>query len=189
MKETIKPRLDISYDDIDNPTEWKSVLAHQIEQKMKMGNELKLTPIIYGPQNVHVDSNISELADQYNLRFINIDISTYTINDIPARLYKDIINYIKMLDEVYMSNLSTSETNLYNSQTWKYLIYFDNINCVESINFFSAIRSIFYEKRFPDGQILPEQSILIGRMSKQETGTVELNSYLRDILTIIPYSI
>lgn len=186
--EVKKTRFDISIEDTGNTSEWKDALAHQIETKMKVVDQLRLTPVIFGRPNVDVKSAIFEIANQYDMRFITINLSTYSVNDIATKLYEDIISNIKLSDEVYMSNLSVSEINLYTSNLWKYLIYFDNINCAESINFYSAIRGIFYEKRFPNGQIFPEQSILIGRMSQQEPGDVELNSYLRDVLTIIPYS-
>lgn len=62
-------------------SDWRSTLKHQIETKMKLGDLRKYVPIVSGLPGIGKTAQAKQLANQFDLRFIDIDCSTISPED------------------------------------------------------------------------------------------------------------
>ena len=169
--------IEVSHQSSHSAAEWRKTLEHQIEQKIKLGENRKYVPIISGLPGIGKTTMAEHVADKNNLRFIDIDVSTINAEDaiglpipktgkngeletvfsIPS-LYHQIMNKIKEEDKAYLEKLKKADPENYDEkkkeyekQPYKYLIFFDELNR-NSPKVFNAIRRILLEKNFgPSG--------------------------------------
>lgn len=190
---------------------WRQTLENQIETKMKLGNARTYIPIVMGMPGIGKTAQMASIANDLNLRLISIDASTLSTDDItgipipgkeegnlteadnlavrfaePA-LYQRIMTDIKEADDEFMSDphISKEKKAAYQSQKFKYLIFFDELNRVSSPNVFNSLRRVILEKSFNDKLKLPDSAIIVAAMNPGDKGTAELTSHLKDAVDLI----
>lgn len=210
----IKETSDVSVlpDDALPSTEWRDVLMHQIEQKIKLGEHRKYVPVISGLPGSGKTSHIKDLAIDLNMVPVFIDcqnLSPEEVIGIPLSksrgsddievkfstppLYDMIMKQIKQgeahlqerLTALYGAEEARARLKEYKSKKFKYLLFFDELNRA-STKVFNALRRVILEKSFSDGHELPEGSVIVAAINPTSNGTNELTKHLRDVLDIIP---
>jgi MoxR-like ATPase len=74
----------------------------------------------------------------------------------------------------------------YQSQKYKYLIFFDEINRVKDVNVFNSLRRLILEKEFNDQYKLPKESVVVGAMNPDTMqGTQPMTKHFRDAIELI----
>lgn len=153
--------------------QWRETLLHQVEMKMKLGEQRKYIPVVSGPPGIGKTAEAWQVAEQLGLRLIDVDVSEIFPDDvvglpIPGRrtqedvtvkfslpkLYQQIMSQIKEKDQEHLEELrqkygKDAEKHIeeYQNQRWKYLIFFDEINRVDERTF-NALRKVILEKNF-----------------------------------------
>lgn len=198
--------VEISANATNSDSEWRDTLAHQIEQKMKLGEHRKYVPVISGPPGIGKTSKMMQLATHENLRYIYIDCSTLDPEDVHGialanekggkisttfsmpKLYKQIMDDMAEADKEYKASLKSSgDKNAlkeYDSARWKYLLFFDELNRT-SPKVFNGIRRALLEKDFGDDHKLPEETIVVAAINPDDIGAAELTAHMRDVLDVI----
>ncbi len=179
---------------------WRATLEHQIQTKIKLGDHRSYIPIVQGLPGIGKTAQAHEIAKKHNLRLIDIDASTLSVDDItgiplpdkkgdkmevdfsPPALYQKIMNDIAALDKKFAEKNDKAEQLKFNQQEFKYLIFFDEINRVRSINVFNALRRVILEKTFTDQLRLPSSAVIVAAMNPTDKGTVELTGHLKDVV-------
>jgi MoxR-like ATPase len=207
VAELIKETSDINVGvgDTHQATEWRSTLAHQIEQKKKLGKTRSYIPIISGEPGIGKTTEVMKVAAETNLRYIYIDCSTLDPEDVSGiplskrdksgkisvgfsdeKLYKQIMHDCKVADEHYLTTEKGKAEGraAYEKQHWKYLIFFDELNRT-STKVFNGIRRVLLEKNFGDDHALPEGSVLVAAINPHDKGAIELTKHMQDVVDVI----
>ena len=182
------------------PKDWRDTLKHQIETKIKLGDSRAYIPVVAGLPGIGKTAQAADVAQKMNMLLVPVDCSTLSADEItgipvpkseghkmavefsePA-LYQKIMNDIEEDTAAYMSDPSVSaeRKKAFQSQPYKYLIFFDELNRVKSANVFNSLRRVILEKSFNDQTHLPKESIVIAAMNPYDKGTVELTGHLKD---------
>jgi MoxR-like ATPase len=74
--------IEVSANASHSATNWRSTLQHQIETKMKLGDLRKYIPIVSGLPGIGKTAQASKLAKDLDLRYIPIDCSTISPEDV-----------------------------------------------------------------------------------------------------------
>lgn len=210
-------RVKIEPGDVQETHEWRSTVEHLLKAQVKLGNVRQHVPVISGPPGIGKTREMQILANKYNLRLIDIDISEYFAEDViglplPAntehedisvdfslpKLYQHIMNVLHKKDEQYREMLEKkgdkAALQKYDEQKYKYLIFFDEINRTDEKTF-NAFRRVILEKSFgPSSKEggkelkLPEDAIVIAAMNPEGAGTTEFTHHFRDVVDIVPAS-
>ncbi|MGI0077217.1 MAG: AAA family ATPase, partial [Nitrosopumilaceae archaeon] len=173
----VTSNLEVQASTVHESHEWRNALSHQIAIKMKLGEHRKYIPVVSGAPGIGKTSNAIVAAEDNNLRFIDIDVSELSAEDViglplpgksedgeemattfsTPKLYQQILNKIKITEEHYIAKLrkdpATAEAKIkeYQNQRWKYLIFFDELNRTDDKTF-NSLRRILLEKNFgPSG--------------------------------------
>ena len=169
--------IEVSHSNVNDITEWKDTLKHQIQMREKLGSKHRsYVPVVSGPPGIGKTAQALKTAHDLDLRFIDIDVSTINAEDVvglpmPKKdgtgkietsfsipsLYQQIMEKIhdedrKYFDKVKKDNPSDYEDKIeeYKKRNVKYLIFFDELNR-NSPKVFNAIRRILLEKNFGPG--------------------------------------
>jgi MoxR-like ATPase len=183
-----------------SPKDWRDTLQHQVETKIKLGDSRAYIPVVAGLPGIGKTAQAADVAQKLNMLMIHVDCSTLSVDEItgipvpkqdghkmsvqfsePA-LYQKIQNEIAEDTEAYMADpaVSAERKKAFESQPYKYLIFFDELNRVKSANVFNSLRRVVLEKSFNDQVKLPAESIVIAAMNPYDKGTVELTGHLKD---------
>lgn len=108
-------------------------------------------------------------------------------------LYKLIMRDIERAEKNYYEDLvrryGDAEAKIrydnFQSQDYKYLILFDEINRVRSVNVFNALRRVILEKTFNAEYSLPEGSVVIGAMNPTDDLSIPLTGHFKDAIEMI----
>jgi MoxR-like ATPase len=184
-------------------SEWRKTLEHQIKIKAKLGDHRSYIPVVQGLPGIGKSAQAEQLAYDLNMRLIPIDASTLSTDDIngiplpnkqegelgvkfsPPALYQRIIKDIHEADADFYASATPERAAAYKKQPFKYLIFFDEINRVSTINVFNALRRVILEKSFSDELKLPKDSIIIAAMNPTDKGTIDLTGHLKDVVDLI----
>lgn len=133
----------------------------------------------------------------------NKESNDYTTDDIIVKftepeLYMRIVRDIKRAEEDYKKELikqggggvkghkfMLQKFKEFENQRYKYLILFDEINRVKSVNVFNSLRRLILEKEFNDAYKLPEKSLIIGAMNPTDSLSIAMTGHFRDAIDII----
>jgi guanylate kinase len=189
---------------------------------MKSGKHRKYIPVISGAPGVGKTSMIDMIAQKNNLIAVDIDSSRLLAEDVigmpvqgkrdeekrkievkftPPQLFQQIINKIEDSAEEHFEKLvsrlgdeeAQEEFAKWEQQTWKYLLFFDELNRVDTKTF-NALRRIILEKNFgpaSDGKggmlHLPDGSIVVGALNpdRDTGGTQSMTGHFRDVVDVI----
>lgn len=192
---------------------WREVLAQNVLTKISVGEDKKYVPVVQGPPGVGKTALATVFEKPpYNLRFIPILASTLSsdsISGIPlADTSKDEIetsfakpelatlidNKIEKARKSYMDRLQRADPataqeqfEAWDSQQYKYLVFFDEINRVKNVGVFNALRRVILEKSFNDHDKLPAGSLVVAAMNPSDIGgtTIPLTEHFKDAIEII----
>jgi hypothetical protein len=214
VQKLIKKTSDLEISGGTGSHEWRDTLKHQIEIKMRLGEHRKYVPVLAGLPGIGKTAQAEQVANELNLRFIDIDVSQLNAEDviglpIPDQrgdkiktsfsapgLYQMIMEKIKEEDAAYMARLESEpdgakKVKEYKGARWKYLVFFDELNRNDT-KVFNAIRRVLLEKNFGpsnDGRgkllELPKETIIVAAINPHDVGAQELSSHMRDVLDII----
>ena len=215
VKQLIKETSDIETSVIAEPNDWRDTLKHQIEQKIKLGESRKYIPVISGMPGSGKTKHIHQLSIELNMVPIVIEVQNLSAEDVigipisknsgksdievkfsKPSLYDDIMSQIKsgesahlnMLKEAYPPEEAKKKEAEFKKATFKYLIFFDEMNRTKT-KVFNAIRRILLEKSFGDNLPLPEGSVIVAAINPTGKGTIKLTKHMKDVLDIIPTGI
>ena len=202
--------IKISEHDTVSSKDWRNVLEHQIEQKIKLGAHRKYIPVISGAPGIGKTKHVTTLCVKMNLVPVFIDVHNLSAEDvigipvpetgksvnvkfsIPA-LAKDIENQIEKgvrrfkerVNQEFDKAEAAKKIKEFEKSPYKYLLFFDELNRT-STKVFNAVRRVILEKDFGDGTSIPEESIIVAAINPVSNGTVELTKHMKDVLDIIP---
>ena len=179
--------------------DWRQTLQHQIETKIKLGDARAYVPVVAGMPGIGKTAQAIDVAQKLNMLLIHIDCSTLTVDEITGipipqqdghkmsvqfsepSLYQKIKSEIEDDTAAYMTDpkVSAERKQAFESQPYKYLIFFDELNRVKP-NVFNSLRRVILEKSFNDHVKLPTESIVIAAMNPYDKGTVELTGHMKD---------
>lgn len=140
---------------------------------------------------------ITKLTDKEGNKLSSEKMQTYFSK---PSLYMEIENRMKAAREGYKKLLRKREEigNLGNktadevyeefeSQPYKYVIFFDEINRVKNVRVFNSLRRLILEKEFNNRFKLPSDAIVISAMNPSDIGnsTIGLTDHFRDAIEII----
>ena len=210
---TLKSGIDLKKVKPIPPTAWRDILAQNILTKLTVGESKKYVPVVQGPPGIGKTAIAGTFErPPYNLRFIPILASTLSADSISGIPLADtskgeietsfakpeLANLIdKKVEEarrLYMEELQSEDPatakqrfNEWESQTYKYLIFFDEINRVKNVGVFNALRRVILEKSFNDKDKLPEGSLVIAAMNPKDIGgtTIGMTEHFKDAIEII----
>ncbi len=201
-------------------SDWTDALNHHIKTHMKSGKHRKYIPVISGAPGIGKTSMIDKIAENNNLVAVAIDSSRLSAEDvigmpIPGQrrekkmevkftvpqLFHQIEREIEDAAEEHFQEFvekhgeeqAQKEIAKWEQQEWKYLLFFDELNRVDTKTF-NSLRRIILEKNFgpsSDGKggmlHLPDGSIVVGALNPDpETGGTEsMTGHFRDVIDII----
>lgn len=183
-----------------SPKSWRDSLLNQIETKIKLGDARSYVPVVAGLPGIGKTAQAADVAQKLNMLMIHVDCSTLSVDEItgipvpkaeghkmavefsPPALYQKIQTEIEEDTQAYMKDpaVSAEKKKAFESQPYKYLIFFDELNRVKSANVFNSLRRVILEKSFNDHTHLPKESIVIAALNPYDKGTVELTGHLKD---------
>lgn len=215
VKKLIKDQSNITADEksVDD-SDWREVLKHQIEVKMKLGNARKYIPVIGGLPGAGKTKHITDLATDLNLVPVFIDVQNLSPeevigtplgtrksgslevhfskpalwDDIQRQMKKGEANLEERLTHVLGKIKGAAEYKKWHSQEVKYMIFFDELNRTNT-KVFNAIRKVLLEKEFTPEYKLPEDSVLVAAINPTGKGTQELTKHVRDVFDVIPVGV
>ena len=188
------------------PSDWRHTLENQLETKAKLGDARAYVPVISGPPGIGKTAEAVNIAQRMNLRYIPIDCSTLTAEEITGipipkeaggkmsvsfatpSLYTRILNDIKEADEAYLNDplVSSADKKAYKDQKYKYLIFFDELSRVSNPSVFNSLRRVILEKSFGDEEKLPADALVMAAMNPSDAaGVQELTGHMKDAIDII----
>lgn len=165
--------IDLDKGNTLEPHEWRSALKHLIKKQMELGENRKYIPVVSGPPGIGKTTEALKIANDFNLRLIDIDVSELNSDDvigmpIPGsrtehditvqfshpKLYQQIETQIREQDAAYAEQMKEQHgtdankyIESYKRQQHKYLIFFDEINRTDEKTF-NALRKVILEKNF-----------------------------------------
>jgi len=223
VHELIEETSNISFDgEPISPVEWKDTLAQQIQVKLDLDANTKDTnsetrqyvPVISGEPGIGKTAHASMVADQMDLYFIQIDVSTLTResttgipkasqaidmdgnlefddNDNPVMTTQfskpELLDLIekKMSEEIKADEVFPEDERKKGKGKYKFLLLFDELSRADA-QVFNAIRKLLLEKSFNEEYDLPPSILTIGALNPVDDGAEELTKHVRDVLDIIP---
>lgn len=202
----ISPNVSSNFESAPVKTsEWRDVLAHQIEVKMKLGEQRKYVPVISGPPGVGKSYHMASIANEFNMYYIHIDcsainkematgIATRAKNSDPNKLQtkftEPILLKIIMQQIEDQIEAQADASKLKNDdQEHKYLILFDEFNRA-TVDVQNVLRRVILEKNFSDEYKLPYGSVVVAAINphdEQSSSSVsELTAHMLDAVDVIP---
>ena len=173
-------------------SEWRNHLQHEIEMKIRLGENRKYIPVISGQPGVGKTSQVASIAKQMNMGYIHIDTANLNPEDITGMPIAD-QSGDNITTEFSDPNLYITIMKAYNSLIKKYyvegreynvIVLFDELNRA-SVPVFNAVRKVLLEKEF-ENVTLESDILIVGAINPLDEGTVEFTSHTRDVLDIIP---
>jgi MoxR-like ATPase len=73
----------------------------------------------------------------------------------------------------------------FQNQSYKYMIFIDEINRVKDVAIFNSLRRLILEKEFNDQYKLPKGSVVIAAMNPSDLGTIPMTAHFRDAIDLI----
>ena len=207
-------KIKASESNVDD-SDWRETLKHQVEMKMKLGENRKYIPVIGGLPGAGKTKHISSLALELNLVPVFVDVQNLSAEEVIgtplAKTSKDdnievTFSRPPLYDSI-LQQMSKGEKNLpaalesafgkaegakrlaqFNKQDAKYLIFFDELNRTNT-KVFNAIRKVLLEKEFNEDYKLPENAVVVAAINPTGKGTQELTKHVRDVFDVIPVGI
>ena len=205
ITELITETSSVTAEELAEDTEephWEEQLRQQISAKVKLGNHRQYIPLIAGDAGVGKTTGLEQLAKEFNMGYIKIDVPTLdkdsvigtpvtkeSVKSILAKgeevdfafttpkLLKTIQDKIKNIE----SNLKPKGTN-----GFKYMIFFDELDKPQSIDVFNALRKIILEKEFANGEKIPDGTVMVAAMNRQAMrGSTKLTKHMSDVVDMI----
>jgi MoxR-like ATPase len=179
VAELIEETSDIKVDasDVNEGSDWRETLRHQIQIKEKLGKNRTYVPVIAGQPGVAKTAEAARIAKEENLLLVKIDVSRLNAEDVvgiplPSEktdgqgfetkfskpsLYTYISNKIHSLEKAHFEDLKhdfpddyKEKIKEFQDKKAKYLIFFDELNR-NTPKVFNSIRKVLLEKNFgPD---------------------------------------
>jgi len=189
--------------------DWKNILAFHVKLKTSVGKSKKYIPVLQGLPGIGKTSVAESIAKESNLRYIPIECPTIepdhvvgipilgqtddSVEFVQPQLHMLITKKIKESEDRYKEQLSRKYSQdeaeqrweSYQNQPYKYLIFFDEINRVKSVNVFNALRRVILEKTFNDQYKLPSESLVVAAMNPTDSLSIPLTGHFRDAIEII----
>lgn len=105
----------------------------------------------------------------------------------PPSLYQSIMKLADAAHKKYLSDptISSEKKEAWKHQKYKYLLFFDEFNRVDSPRTYNSLRRVLLDKTFGDGRKVPDDMILVAAMNPTDTKTQPLTSHVRDAIDII----
>lgn len=175
-----------------NKTEWRDQLQHEIEMKMRLGENRKYIPVVSGLPGIGKTSQMIAMAKEMGMGFIQVDVSNLTPEDITGMPIAD-MSGDNITTEFSEPNLYITIMQDYNDQIedvrqegrkYNVILLFDEMNR-SSVPVFNAIRKVLLEKSFEHVK-LPDDIIVTGAINPHDIGSIEFTSHTRDVIDIIP---
>lgn len=213
-EESGEMKIKADADRIDD-SDWRETLKHQVEMKMKIGEERKYIPVVAGLPGAGKTKNIYQLALETNLIPVFVDVHTLSAEDVigtplskstkddsievtfsrPA-LYQQIVDQMesgeakfkRALEQAFGAEEAKKRFTAWKSQKAQYLIFFDELNRTDT-KVFNAIRKVLLEKEFNDEYKLPPHAVIVAAINPTGKGTKELTKHVRDVFDVIPVGI
>lgn len=192
------------------PTDWEKILEHQIEQKIALGKNRSYIPIIYGRPGVGKTSAILHAAREFNLVPVKINSQGLKSTDIiglplpqsgktqseqstefsEPPLRRLIIKQVMKEFNTWKKSASREDRQAWLKQHYKFLLFFDEINRVQTQNTFNVLRRLILEKEFNDRYKLWSSMIIVAAMNPKKYGDPvhELSTHLKDSADLIEAS-
>lgn len=113
-------------------------------------------------------------------------------------LYMQIEHLKKSAKEAYQRDLKRKEAagkldgktaiqvyDDWNRQQYRYIIFFDEINRVKNLAVFNALRRLILEKEFNHEFKLSKDTVVLGAMNPDDTGTIGMTDHFKDSIDLI----
>jgi len=172
--------------------DWKETLSHEIEAKLRLGENRSYLPVISGDPGIGKTSIAKSISKEKNMGLICIDVSNLKAEDFVGLPIADTSG-----EEI---TTKFSEPNLYNfimkqynqiieefrqpGRPYNVLLLIDEISRTTP-SVFNAMRKLLLEKEFSDEYKLPLDVMIMGALNPSGELTTELTSHSRDVLDII----
>lgn len=191
------------------PSDWDKTFEHQIETKIKLGDERSYIPVIFGRPKVGKSSVVTKVAEKFNLLPIKINCEHLKSTDViglplPGKYIEDkkqkmstefsqpplrklIVEEAKKELAEFKKYASVEQRKKWLDSTYKYLLIFDNLNKVSTQNTYNVLRRLILEKEFNDKWSLPEHMIVVASItpSKYDNTVHDLSVHLKDSIDLI----
>lgn len=224
MIELVKETSNVDFDGSSHPAdEWKDTMQQQIATKIAMDSESKngkearkYVPVVSGEPGVGKTSYFSQIADELDLHFIHVDVSSLnrdSTTGIPKATQAkdddgnplfDQNNNPVMKTEFSKPQLLITIENLIRDELerekklpedkrkkgkgkYKFLLLFDELTRANPA-VFNTIRKVLLEKSFNEDFDLPEDIMVAGALNPSDSaeGVSELTEHMRDVVDVIP---
>jgi len=207
-------KIKASAENVDD-SDWRETLKHQVEMKMKIGENRKYIPVIGGMPGAGKTKHISTLALELNLVPVFVDVQNLSAEEVIGTplaktgdkeeievtfsrppLYDNILQQIAKgennlpaaMERAFGKEEGVNRMALHKKQDVKTLIFFDELNRTNT-KVFNAIRKVLLEKEFNEEYKLPENSVVVAAINPTGKGTQELTKHVRDVFDVIPVGI
>jgi MoxR-like ATPase len=222
LVELVKETSDIDFDGSTHPqTEWKDVLEQQLSTKIALDAETEnvdkeartYVPIVSGEPGIGKTAHMSTVADNLDLHFIHIDVSTLqreSTTGIPTasevvengkpvldhngntvmitKFSKpELLNMIeeKMAEAIKEDSIFPESERKKGKGKYKFLLLFDELTRADA-QVFNSIRKLLLEKSFNEKYDLPIEVMVVGALNPEDDGVGELTKHTRDVVDVIP---
>lgn len=182
---------------VNNPSKrsnWRSQLQHQIEMKIKLGENRKYVPVVSGAPGIGKTTQMVDMSHDMSMGFIQVDVSNLAPEDITGMPIAN-MGGDEITTEFSEPNLYITIMKEYNKKIERYrqegrkynmILLFDELNRA-SIPVFNSIRKVLLEREFENVK-LPDDIIITGAINPSDIGAIEFTSHTRDVLDIISSS-
>jgi len=204
-----------------NQVDWKDTLQQQLEVKIKLDGQSdsekevrQYVPVVSGEPGIGKTAHMRTVADDLDLHFIHIDVSTLTresttgipkasqATDIDGNPEFDqngnpvmttefskpeLLDLIekKMQEELAEDEMFPEDQRKKGKGKYRFLLLFDELTRADA-QVFNAIRKLLLEKSFNEQYDLPKSIMTVGALNPVDNGAEELTKHMRDVLDIIP---
>ena len=161
---------------MNKKTEWRSQLQHEIELKIKLGDNRKYVPVVSGQPGIGKTTEMAAMAKDMDMGFIQVDVSNLSPEDITGMPIAD-MSGDDITTEFSDPNLYISIMKEYDAMIDKFkvkgrkyniIILFDEMNRA-TVPVFNAIRKVLLEKEFESVK-LPSDVIITGAINPSDVG-------------------